>query len=83
MRDQALPGRRAEAAQVLTGTYGTSDEAWIAALTGEIVPQGRLPFELPSSMEAVRRSREDVANDTADPTFACRHGLDFPGAPAS
>ncbi|QLD13368.1 glycoside hydrolase family 3 protein [Microbacterium oleivorans] len=57
-------------ARVLVGTYGTSDEALVAALTGRIPPRGRLPFEIPRSMEAVRSSLEDVPNDTVDPLFA-------------
>jgi len=56
--------------RVLVGTYGSSDEALIAALTGRIPPRGRLPFEIPRSMDAVRTSREDVPNDTLDPLFA-------------
>lgn len=56
-------------ASVLTVTFGTSDAALIAALTGAVEPRGRLPFEIPRSMDAVRDSREDVPNDTADPLF--------------
>jgi beta-glucosidase len=59
----------------LTGSYGTSDRALLDALTGAIPPSGRLPFELPRSMDEVRRSREDVPGDTADPLFAYGHGL--------
>ncbi|MFP5417190.1 MAG: glycoside hydrolase family 3 protein [Actinomycetes bacterium] len=53
----------------LTVTFGTSDAAWLDCLTGRIPPEGRLPFQLPRSMDAVRRSREDVPGDTADPLF--------------
>ncbi|MCC4908381.1 glycoside hydrolase family 3 protein [Microbacterium sp. cx-59] len=56
-------------ATVLVGTYGTSDAALVAALTGRIRPRGRLPFEIPRSMDAVRVSHEDIPNDTADPLF--------------
>lgn len=56
-------------AHVLVCTYGTSDDALVAALTGRIPPRGRLPFEIPRSMDAVRSSREDVPNDTIDPLF--------------
>lgn len=56
-------------ATVLVGSYGTSDDALVAALTGRIPARGRLPFEIPRSTDAVRASREDVPNDTVDPLF--------------
>jgi beta-glucosidase-like glycosyl hydrolase len=58
----------------LVGTYGTSDEALVDALTGAIAPVGRLPFDLPRSMEQVRRHGEDVPGYD-DPLFAFGHGL--------
>jgi beta-glucosidase len=65
----------------LAATYGASDAALLDALSGRIAPRGRLPFELPRSMDAVRASRTDVGSDTADPLYAHRHGLDLtPGA---
>lgn len=60
---------------VLTGSFGTGDAAWLAALVGDLPPRGRLPFELPRSMDAVRASREDVPNDTADPLYPAGFGL--------
>ena len=62
-------------AATLTATFGVSNAAWLDAITGRIPPEGRLPVELPRSMAAVRESREDVANDTADPLFPVGHGL--------
>ena len=52
--------------------FGASDEAVIAVLTGAVAPEGRLPFELPRSMDSVQRSRPDVADDTGDPLFPQR-----------
>ena len=63
---------------VLTASYGTGDEAFVDALTGVVQAQGRLPFDLPRSMEQVRRHPEDVPGYD-DPLFAFGHGL---GAPA-
>ncbi|WP_432194306.1 glycoside hydrolase family 3 C-terminal domain-containing protein [Streptomyces sp. bgisy027] len=40
----------------LTVTFGVSDDALLAALTGRVAPRGRLPVELPRSMQAVRES---------------------------
>lgn len=59
----------------LTGTFGVSDLAWVDALTGTIPPRGRLPIELPRSMQAVREAPEDVPGGTADPLYPRGHGL--------
>ena len=58
----------------LVGSYGTSDEALVDALTGRVAPVGRLPFDLPRSMAQVRQHGEDVAGYD-DPLFAFGHGL--------
>jgi beta-glucosidase len=64
-----------EIAAVLTVTFGVSDAALLDALTGRITPRGRLPFQLPRSMEAVAASRSDVPSDTADPLYEFGDGL--------
>ena len=61
-------------ASALVGSYGTSDEALLDALTGRIRPGGRLPFDLPRSMEQVRAHPEDVPGFD-DPLFRFGHGL--------
>ena len=40
-------------------------------------PTGKLPFELPSSMDAVRAQKEDVPHDSKDPLFPYGHGLTY------
>jgi beta-glucosidase len=59
---------------VLTVSYGTGDEAFVDALTGVVPAQGRLPFDLPRSMEQVRQHPEDVPGYD-DPLFAFGDGL--------
>jgi beta-glucosidase-like glycosyl hydrolase len=61
-------------AAAVVGSYGTSDEALLDALTGAVPPVGRLPFDLPRSMEQVRRHPEDVPG-YEDPLFPFGHGL--------
>ncbi len=61
-------------ATAVVGSYGSSDAALLDALTCTIAPQGRLPFDLPRSMEQVRRHGEDVPGYD-DPLFAFGHGL--------
>ncbi|MDX3663069.1 glycoside hydrolase family 3 N-terminal domain-containing protein [Streptomyces sp. ID05-26A] len=57
----------------LVVSYGSTDEALADALTGVFPAQGRLPFDLPRSMEQVRRHPEDVAGYD-DPLFPFGHG---------
>lgn len=61
-------------ASTLVVSYGTTDEALADALSGVVPPEGRLPFDLPRSMEQVRRHPEDVAG-YEDPLFPFGHGL--------
>jgi beta-glucosidase len=42
---------------------------------GKFRPTGRLPFEIPSSMEAVEKQREDVPFDSEKPLYAFGYGL--------
>ncbi|MET7896590.1 glycoside hydrolase family 3 protein [Streptomyces mirabilis] len=61
----------------LTVTFGVSDDALLAALTGRIAPKGRLPVELPRSMQAVRESAPDAPASTPDPLFPLGSGLEI------
>ena len=61
----------------IVGDFGASSAAVLDVLFGEASPQGSLPMELPSSMDAVRASRPDVPFDTADPLFPFGHGLRY------
>ncbi|MDT0234852.1 glycoside hydrolase family 3 N-terminal domain-containing protein [Curtobacterium sp. BRB10] len=65
----------AEASTALSVTFGVSDDALLRALTGVTPPEGRLPVEVPRTMDAVRRSKADVPNDTVDPLFRVGSGL--------
>ena len=61
-------------ATAVVGSYGTSNEALLDALTAEVAPRGRLPFDLPRSMDQVRGHPEDVGGYD-DPLFPFGHGL--------
>ncbi|WP_062317123.1 glycoside hydrolase family 3 protein [Demequina maris] len=65
----------ADVAAALTVNWGASAHALLDVLTGACAAAGRLPFDLPRSMDAVAQSRPDVPFDTADPLFHCGHGL--------
>jgi len=66
-----------ELASTVIGNFGSTDEALAQVVFGAAEPRGRLPFEIPSSMDAVRANLSDVPNDTADPTFPVGFGLRF------
>jgi len=65
----------AEHAAVLVAGFGASDGAVLDVLFGRVTPTGRLPIELPSSMEAVEQQRPDVPYDSEQPTFEYGSGL--------
>lgn len=56
-------------AQTLIADFGASDAAVMDALTGRVQPVGRLPFELPRSMDAVRAQKGDVPHDSPSPLY--------------
>ncbi|MEU6018835.1 glycoside hydrolase family 3 N-terminal domain-containing protein [Streptomyces sp. NPDC047515] len=60
-------------AALLVGEFGAADEVVLDAVLGRAPMTGTLPFDLPSSMAAVEKSREDVPFDTRDPLFRCGH----------
>jgi beta-glucosidase len=67
----------ASEAGALLATFGASDEALLDILFGKHPPTGRLPFEMPSSMDAVRAQLEDVPHDSKAPLFPIGHGLTY------
>ncbi|MGB7601358.1 MAG: glycoside hydrolase family 3 N-terminal domain-containing protein, partial [Candidatus Sulfotelmatobacter sp.] len=59
----------------LLGDFGISDEALLALVSGKASPQGRLPFELPSSIEAVQQQKSDLPHDSQSPLYPIGFGL--------
>jgi len=58
----------------LTVNYGASDRAYLDAVTGAIPASGRLPLDLPRSMEQVRRHHSDMPGYD-DPLFPFGAGI--------
>jgi beta-glucosidase len=65
----------AEAAAVVTANFGSNPNAFMDVLQNPKLAKGRLPIELPSSLNAILASKSDVPYDTASPTFAYGAGL--------
>jgi beta-glucosidase len=73
----AILAELSEFAASLVVNFGASEEAFVNVLFGDAAPQGRLPFDIPSSMKAVEQSDSDAPFDTADPTFRFGFGLSY------
>jgi beta-glucosidase len=61
-------------ASALIGNFGVSDAALLDVLTGVAQPEGKLPFELPSSMQEVEAQKSSVPRDTAHPLYPIGFG---------
>ena len=57
--------------------FDVFDSALLDVVFGKFNPSGKLSFEVPSSMDAVRAQKEDVPFDSKDPTFPYGHGLSY------
>jgi beta-glucosidase len=59
----------------LYADFGVSDASLLDVLMGNGKAQGHLPFELPSSMEAVEAQSSDVPHDSAKPLYPYGYAL--------
>ncbi len=59
----------------LLADFGTSDEVATDVLFGVRKAEGKLPFELPSSKEAVENQMEDLPYDSENPLYPFGYGL--------
>ncbi|MEO7911018.1 MAG: glycoside hydrolase family 3 N-terminal domain-containing protein [Roseiflexaceae bacterium] len=75
-RPAVIPEIAAQSAALLAN-FGASDAAVLDVVFGRCAPAGKLPFELPSSVEAVQRQKEDVPYDSENPLFAFGYGLTY------
>jgi len=66
-----------EKCRALMTDFGTSDEVLIEVLFGKRTPQGKLPFELPSSLEAVENQMDDLPYDSENPLYEFGFGLSY------
>jgi len=64
-------------ARAVIANFGVSDAALLDVITGRAKPEGKLPFELPASMEAVGAQRPDVPYDSARPLYPFGFGRSY------
>jgi beta-glucosidase len=72
-----LPADLKEVTQASLMVFDALDNALLDVIFGKFNPKGKLPFEIPSSMEAVTRQLEDVPFDSENPTFEFGYGLSY------
>jgi beta-glucosidase len=72
-----LPKDLKEVCKASLMIFSVSDKALLDVIFGKFNPVGKLPFELPSSMDAVRKQLEDVPFDSENPMFEFGYGLSY------
>jgi len=75
-RPAVIPELSAAAAGLI-GAFGASDEVVLDLIFGSSSPAGKLPFELPSSMEAVQAQLSDLPADSESPLYPLGFGLTY------
>ncbi|MBC8395366.1 MAG: glycoside hydrolase family 3 C-terminal domain-containing protein [Candidatus Marinimicrobia bacterium] len=67
----------AQEAEALIADFGTEDDVFLDIVFGLFNPTGKLPFEMPSSQEAVDAQLEDIPYDSKNPLFPFGYGLTY------
>jgi len=65
------------ASKALIADFSSQDDVILDLIFGKFRPTGKLPFELPSSMEAVLQQKEDVPYDSKDPLYPFGAGMTY------
>jgi len=73
----------AEKCNALIANFGASDDVLLKVVFGEIAPEGKLPIEMPSSMEQVKTQYADVPYDSKEPLYPFGYGLKYLGKKAN
>lgn len=65
------------ASKAVIGDFSSQDNIILDLIFGKFKPTGKLPFELPSSMVAVEKQKEDVPYDSENPLYHFGYGLTY------
>ena len=63
--------------KALIADFDSEDDAILGLIFGEFSPSGKLPFELPSSAQAVIDQKEDLPYDSKNPLYPFGFGLTY------
>lgn len=66
-----------EVARAVIADFDVSETLILGLIFGDFSPSGRLPIQLPSSMQSVYEQIEDVPFDSANPLYEFGHGLSY------
>ena len=75
-RPAVIPEIDAKCAALLAN-FGANDAAVLDIIFGRFAPGGKLPFEIPASMEAVLKQKEDLPYDSENPLYPFGFGLTY------
>ncbi|MHA1717893.1 MAG: glycoside hydrolase family 3 N-terminal domain-containing protein [Promethearchaeota archaeon] len=75
-RPAVIPELKKNASAII-GNFSVSQDIVLDLIFGKFKPTGKLPFELPSSMDAVRRQKTDVPYDSLNPLYPFGYGLNY------
>lgn len=75
-RPPIVPEINAKSKAVIADFY-CEHEVIFEIIFGKYAPQGKLPLEIPSSVEAVTNQKEDMPYDSKDPLYPFGHGLSY------
>ena len=75
-RPPIVPEINAKSKAVIADFY-CKHEVIFEIIFSKYYPQGKLPIELPSSVEAVTNQKEDMPYDSKDPLYPFGHGLSY------
>lgn len=67
----------ANVSDAIIADFQVQENILLEMIYGKFSPTGKLPFEIPSSIEAVKDQREDLPYDSVNPLFKFGHGLNY------
>ncbi|RKN76743.1 glycoside hydrolase family 3 protein [Ulvibacterium marinum] len=65
------------ASKAVIADFECEDDIILELIFGKFNPSGKLPIEIPSSVEAVEKQLEDVPYDSENPLYPYGHGLSY------
>lgn len=75
-RPAVIPGIN-KYTKALIADFSSQDNVILDLIMGKFKPTGKLPFELPSSMEEVLKQKEDLPYDTQNPLYKFGAGIGY------